>query len=107
MRIICVNRREYPGTTPYSDKEVETIISGGDEAKYDLLEQLGVEFYMVINRIIEVCDIPEDGGITVAGWSMGSTLVLSIISSIDIIDATLRNKLQAYITGFILWGKYI
>jgi len=118
MRIICINRREYPGTTPFSDEENRIIISGSEEERYTLLQEQGIGLAQFVCGVIKQCSIPapstakqdtgieetKKGGITVAGWSLGNIYMLSMVACVDVVEGEAQKKLQEYVTGFFMWG---
>jgi len=120
MRLICINRREYPGTTPFSDDEKRVIVSGSDEERYTFFQKQGISLAKFVCRLIDQCAIPaptlskervgskeiKKGGITVGAWSLGNVYMISIVACIDVVDKEVRNQLQVYVTGFLLWGAW-
>jgi len=122
MRIISINRRGYPGTTPFSDKENKIIASGNEEERYGIFREQGISLAKFVCGVIEQCSIPapshakggpaggkgiKKGGITVGAWSLGNVYMLSMVACISVVDEEIRNQLQAYVSGFLLWGTCI
>ena len=86
VHIVLPNRRDYPGSTPFSPDEVARLSSlanatpGSPEAVAGTQNEMkararGVYDYLV--GLIETEHIPraqgKAGGIIVAGWSLGAT----------------------------------
>ncbi|KAI0354370.1 hypothetical protein OH77DRAFT_1405139 [Trametes cingulata] len=111
-RIILVNRRDYPGTRPYSEEEraLLPVLSpeGGAadaaemaEAKEKLLTFMkgrAREVYDLLVELVTNEDLPpaqpeeNKGGIVVAGWSFGSawmTALLAHVASFGVNDVDL------------------
>ncbi|KAF9556336.1 alpha/beta-hydrolase [Agrocybe pediades] len=103
MRVICINRRHYPGTTPFSQHELDIIASGSNDDRAKLLVQQGIDMAMLIDALIAQCGIPLNGGVTLAGWSLGATFVLAMLAACDELQADVRVSLKRYLTGVVMW----
>ncbi|KAI0317833.1 alpha/beta-hydrolase [Amylostereum chailletii] len=88
-RIITVNRRDYPGSGPYSDEErlmLTTALESTPEAAETMREYMkarGREVYDLLRGLIVDENLPLDGGIIIAGWSYGSSWMLALLASIS------------------------
>ncbi|KAJ7695863.1 hypothetical protein B0H14DRAFT_3041450 [Mycena olivaceomarginata] len=51
LRIISVNRREYPGSSPYSTEDLTTFAEGNDAERASLLEQQGRDLAMFLDGL--------------------------------------------------------
>ncbi|KAJ7907044.1 Alpha/Beta hydrolase protein [Mycena leptocephala] len=101
LRIICVNRREYPGSSPYSTKDL-AIFAGGNEAeRANLLEQQGRDLALFLDGIIDTLSIPKAGGIALIGWSMGTLFLLSLISC-ETLPADTKARLSSLVHTVVL-----
>ncbi|KAJ7916277.1 hypothetical protein B0H13DRAFT_2323552 [Mycena leptocephala] len=80
LRIISVNRREYPGSSPYSPEELAAFMEGTDSVRASLLEQQGRDLAMFLDGLIKELCIPQTGGVALIGWSMGTLFLLALIS---------------------------
>ncbi|KAF4612537.1 hypothetical protein D9613_012770 [Agrocybe pediades] len=107
MRIVCVNRRGYPGTSPYTEAQKKAIVSGTDDERSNVLQQLGTELALFIDALIRECSISSNGGITVAGWSMGAMFVFALMTSTEFVGKAVGHNLRTYLKGFILWDPPI
>ncbi|KAF8156261.1 hypothetical protein K438DRAFT_1986851 [Mycena galopus ATCC 62051] len=67
LRIISVNRREYPGSSPYSAEELTVFVEGSDTERASLLEQQGRDLAMFLDGLIAELSIPETGRIALIG----------------------------------------
>lgn len=101
-----MNRRHYPGTTPFTPSELHIFKSGTNPEKSKLLEQQGIELAGLIHALIKKCKLPQSGGITLAGWSLGTSYMLSIAAAINHLEPDVKTNLQKYVKGFILWGTW-
>ncbi|KAG6829248.1 hypothetical protein H0H87_012099 [Tephrocybe sp. NHM501043] len=109
-RFIAVNRRHYPGSTPFSDEELALVLKGGDSAKKDSAHHArGLEIATFIDNFItnnKVHPISEDGksgGIVLLGWSFGCALALAAVSSAQALPADARSRLGAHIRSVIAY----
>jgi len=103
LRVICLNRREYPGTTPFSPAELKIFASGTEEERTKLIEQQGIDLASFVDALIKQCSLPKDGGITIAAWSMGNIFLLSLLSSVNLLPTDIKKNLQDYVKNVILW----
>ncbi|KAF8974274.1 Alpha/Beta hydrolase protein [Flammula alnicola] len=103
LRLICVSRREYEGSTPYSAEELKVINHGSDEERAKLLQDQGVLLALFVDSLIQKLSLPQAGGVAVAGWSMGNIFSLAFLASIDVLPEETKERLKAYMRAFILW----
>ncbi|KAJ7075380.1 hypothetical protein B0H15DRAFT_956538 [Mycena belliarum] len=107
-RIICINRREYEGSTIYSPPERAVFKdknqgSATDAQRLALLETEGLHLAYCISNIIEQCALPAD--VALVGWSLGNTFTRAAMVSItsDLLEEDRKKILGAHVTLFILW----
>ena len=78
LRIICLSRREYEGSTPYSTDELMAIHHGSDAERADFLHNQGILIALFIDGLIQSLSLPKKGGVTVAGWSLGNMFTIAM-----------------------------
>lgn len=105
LRLICVNRRLYPGSTPYTPEEAAQIASPDPSG---VLAAQGVLLALFIARLPAALRLPRPqhgraGGIALAGWSLGTLFVQLVLSALDAVDEATRTILRAYVQRVILW----
>lgn len=94
-RIILVNRRGYPETTPFTAQELQEFSDAatpeGEAVLRQVLKDRARDIYELLEVLIKEDHIPQKGGIAVGGWSFGtqfSTALLaygpSFVSDIDV-----------------------
>ena len=112
-RILLANRRDYPGTTPYSIEERAEVYAAAVEGKNDpeaaqkrlvpWMKERGREVYDLLVHIVAQHQIPpigsggNSGGIVVGGWSFGTTLMTALLANLDsfpVGDIDLRKYLR-------------
>ncbi|KAI0700839.1 hypothetical protein C8T65DRAFT_789832 [Cerioporus squamosus] len=125
-RLILVNRRDYPGSIPYTTEELVMLPASDSPAdEEDLSIRLNLLSYMRA-RAREVYDFLEElvrrdqvppanpeentGGIVIAGWSFGSVwmeALLAFASSFPITDIELSKyvrRVVCYDFSYVLLG---
>ncbi|KAF7302894.1 AB hydrolase-1 domain-containing protein [Mycena kentingensis (nom. inval.)] len=95
LRTIFVNRRDYRGSTPYSDEEMEDLNTGKEGA----YEGVGLEVAQILEQLVDV----GAQRMLVMAWSSGSTLLVSFLGNPDAIPSALNAKLQPRIEGFVIY----
>lgn len=107
LRTVIPNRRGYPGSTPYTDGELEDI----SERPEVFMERIGREVGEFLVHFIEEEDIPEatsdykHGGIAVMGWSMGSTSAMVLFSDAKLVSPESYARLERYVKDLVLYGE--
>ncbi|KAJ7174608.1 Alpha/Beta hydrolase protein [Mycena filopes] len=97
LRIICVNRREYPGSSPFTPAELTVFASGSDAERAAILAEQGHDLALFTAALIAELNLPEGGGVALVGWSMGTIFLLSLVACIN----TLPADTKALLTGFV------
>ena len=112
-RIFLANRRDYPGTVPYSIEERAEVFTAAVESSTDAeaaqkrlvpwMKERGREVYDLLAHIVAQHGIPpigsggKSGGIIVGGWSFGTTLMTALLANLDFFpvgDVDLRKYLR-------------
>ncbi len=74
LRLVILNRRDYAGSTKYTDEELAELREG----KTEFLQRLGSESAYFLAWFIKTNDIPKigadgkSGGLATIGWSLGT-----------------------------------
>jgi len=102
LRIISVNRREYPGSSPYSAEELTVFVEGTDAERTSLLEQQGRDLAMFLDGLIKELSISQTGGIALIGWSMGTIFLLALIAAIETLPAATQERLTTFVHTAIM-----
>ncbi|KAJ7824851.1 Alpha/Beta hydrolase protein [Mycena leptocephala] len=102
LRIISVNRREYPGSSPYSAQELAAFAEGTDAERASLLKQQGRDLAMFLDGLLSELSIPQTGGIALIGWSMGTLFVLALIASIDTLPTATQERLSSFVHTVVM-----
>ncbi|KAJ4000245.1 hypothetical protein F5050DRAFT_638583 [Lentinula boryana] len=79
-RMVTVNRREYPNSTPYTQSELDIFARGSDEERLQLLLNEGKYLNLLLDGLIQLLALPPN--IVIVGWSLGSIFTLSMLKTI-------------------------
>lgn len=105
-----MNRRDYPGSSPYSEGELSRLRTGDAKAHIDFARNRAGEFATFIRHYVEQNQIPqatEDqsaGGIVLLGWSAGNNFIIPILAHADSIDSETRLKIEPYLRSIAIFG---
>lgn len=102
--MICVSRREYEGSSPYSDEELRVINRGSHDERAKFLQEQGILLALFVDGIIQTLSLPKAGGVTVIGWSLGNAFTLALRACIGDLPVDTRGRLKSYARSFVLWG---
>ncbi|KAI3621595.1 hypothetical protein WG66_009189 [Moniliophthora roreri] len=102
LRAVAVNRLGYPGSTLYSQLDLEDLQNGKKES----LDRIALVLAAFIKRFIEkekISKISEGGGMIIMSWSMGSATALSLFSDPSPLDSETYSLLNEHLKHFILY----
>ncbi|KAJ7174381.1 Alpha/Beta hydrolase protein [Mycena filopes] len=100
VRIICLNRREYPGSTPHTAEELKVYASGSEEERTTLLRAEGVNLALCVDEIIQQFKLSS---VVLVAWSLGNTFVVAVMASIKSLPAQSQVRLRTSVKTIILW----
>jgi hypothetical protein len=101
-----LNRREYSGSSKYTDAEIDDLVSG----RKSFFEQLALEVTHFLLWFIQTYNIPrishngKSGGLAIMGWSMGSITTLTVLGQPEVIPKASYRTLEHYLKEMILFG---
>ncbi|GBE81682.1 hypothetical protein SCP_0400530 [Sparassis crispa] len=110
LRLVLVNLRDYPGSTPFSPAELRAI----RENPSDAIQARGFELAAFLSWFVEREKIPpisessdalhvRIGGLAVLGWSAGNYQTLSILAHAEKLPEVTRTLLNAYLRCVIFY----
>ncbi|GJJ16022.1 hypothetical protein Clacol_010301 [Clathrus columnatus] len=106
IRFVAINRRNYPGSTPFTASELEVLTQGSEEEKTAWLDARGHEIANFIVRFIEKENIPpvtgKTGGVILLGWSVGVGEANATIAAADSLPTPVRSIFTKYLRSLIL-----
>nr|GAT56755.1 predicted protein [Mycena chlorophos] len=107
FRIIAINRRGYPSSTPYSSAEAERILTGGEEARAAYLAETGRDLALLLDGLITELSIPSD--IMLLGWSHGNVSLLALVDTIrgPSLPGATKDRLRQRVKDVVLFQANI
>ena len=112
-RLILINRRGYPGSTPLSAEQLSDLgrcisDTSSESLNYvkDFCQERGREVYDFLTDL--VCSdesITPEGGLSVAGWSFGSIFTMALLANAPEFAVARNFDLQPYIHSVINYGE--
>ncbi|KAJ7166043.1 hypothetical protein C8R46DRAFT_1275588 [Mycena filopes] len=102
LRIICVNRREYPGSSPFTPAELTVFAGGSDAERAAILAAQGRDLALFTAALISELNLPKGGGVALVGWSMGTIFLLSLVACINTLPADTKKQLTGFVRSVIL-----
>ncbi len=123
-RLLLVNRRDYPGSIPYTEEELEVLPASASTADGDHLSAIRLnllsymrararEVYDFLEELVHHDQVPpanpkeNTGGIVIAGWSFGSVWMLAVLafaSSFPTTDVYLSKYVRRVVCYGELWS---
>ncbi len=111
LRIVLLNRREYPGSKLLSEDEVGQFDSPDDrkhEEFFGARAQELTEFlatFAVKENLPKACADRAAGGVAVMGWSAGNAYSMCLLSHASAIKDTSRAQLEPFLRSVVIFGK--
>ncbi|KDR72506.1 hypothetical protein GALMADRAFT_252616 [Galerina marginata CBS 339.88] len=105
LRAVIWNRRDYPGSTKYTDAELQDY----NEGRKVFLDRLSVQLADFLKQFIGKESVPKinadrkSGGFALMGWSMGSATAMPLFSDPNLISGGLYTILESYVKDLILY----
>ncbi|KAG6864538.1 hypothetical protein C0991_008885 [Blastosporella zonata] len=106
LRTVIWNRRDYPGSTQYTDAEIDDLNNG----RKIFLDRLAIQVADFLKQYIEKESIPKisadrkAGGFAIMGWSMGSATAMPLFSEPSLLAPELYALLEQYVKDLVLDG---
>ncbi|OSC99304.1 hypothetical protein PYCCODRAFT_1446899 [Trametes coccinea BRFM310] len=114
-RLLLVNRRDYPGSEPYTPEEkahlarIASAPEGNPKTKEEakaVMRDRGRELYDFLVDYVQREDVPpangNEGGIIVVGWSLGSVWISALLAIVSQIPEG-SVQLSKYVRRTILY----
>ena len=118
VRIVLPNRRDYPGSTPFSPDEVARLAElanapagtpGAAEGTQAEMKARARELYDYLVDLVQTQNIPraqgKTGGIVVAGWSIGATWITALLAHVAEFPVG-DVRLGEYVRRLVLYGAW-
>lgn len=114
VRLVLVNRRDYPGSTPLSDTELAELGSADLETRARALAQQGLDIGLFLAWLVREENIPpvaidrdgkKQGGIALVAWSLAHTPLAGFLAHADALPADALRTLDPCLRSYCIFGK--
>ncbi|EKM50157.1 uncharacterized protein PHACADRAFT_264726 [Phanerochaete carnosa HHB-10118-sp] len=110
LRLVRVNLRDYPGSTKFSEEELDVIKSGEPEKQAGAMKAQGQQLAAFLRHFATTYDIPPTaqadgklvGGMALLTWSMSNNLATSLLAHAASLSAETREVLSNYLRTILL-----
>ncbi|PSR71718.1 hypothetical protein PHLCEN_2v12422 [Hermanssonia centrifuga] len=111
LRIVTVNQRDYPGSTPYTPSELDLLASPNVEDQELALRAQAQEIAAFLVHLTKSTDIQpvretngrRIGGLVLLGWSLGNFIPLSLFGNAEHLDVETRTLLEIYLRSLVVF----
>lgn len=113
LRLVIVNRRDYPGSSLYEGEELDIIKADNITGNDGFGRRQAGELARFIKTFIEKEDVPKpssdgkDGGVVLLSWSSGNGYTLPLLAYPDAIPEGTREVIAPYLRLHIIFGASI
>lgn len=115
VRLVALNRRDYPETTPYSSEELAALSSNDIAVRENALRETGLQFGAFLAWFISTHGTPpvtespsgdREGGIAFVAWSLGHTSAAPLIACPDLLPENQRSLLETHLRAYCTLGQF-
>ncbi|KAJ6579492.1 hypothetical protein DFH09DRAFT_1445551 [Mycena vulgaris] len=105
LRVILWNRRDYRGSTKYTNEELEDLREG----RKVFQDRLAIQTASFLAHFIKHENTPKltadrrSGGFILMGWSFGNATTLALLSDPAVIPDALYKTVEPYLMSFVLY----
>ncbi|KAJ7058715.1 hypothetical protein C8F01DRAFT_281316 [Mycena amicta] len=105
LRTILCNRRDYRGSTPYTDAELAELYAGKQVFQDRLAMQLTwvMEHFVRLDEVRPVNSDRTMGGIILMGWSSGNNTTLAVLGNPAVIPGEVYRTIEPYWRSLVLY----
>jgi pimeloyl-ACP methyl ester carboxylesterase len=110
VRVIALHRRDYGGSTPFTEAEVAPIEQTTPEpAAIDaFMTARAIELANFVQHVIEskaaVAPCDGKGGIALLGWSLGNLYGLDFLLRVRGLSDHLQASMKIFVRSFLIFG---
>ena len=115
VRLVLINRRDYPGSTPLSDAELAQLGSPHLPTRAKALAQQGIDIGLFLAWLVREEKIPamsvnwrgkRQGGIVLVAWSLAHTPLAGFLASADMLPADALRTLEPCLRAYCIFGEH-
>ncbi|KAF7300947.1 AB hydrolase-1 domain-containing protein [Mycena indigotica] len=103
LRVVCINRREYGGSSLYREDELAVFTTGSEQERVELVAAQGRDLALCVDGIVQTLSLPKAGGVALCGWSLGVSFLCSLLASIDALPEPTRERLSEWVHTAIIF----
>ncbi|KAK0499101.1 Alpha/Beta hydrolase protein [Armillaria luteobubalina] len=111
VRFVAIQRRPFPGSTPFTAEELNVVLTGGSsEADRDAqITARGHEIASFVDAFIQKFKLPalsddgKTGGVALLGWSVGGAFPLAAVASSGTLPADVQARFSSYLRSLIVY----
>ena len=109
IRLVALNRRDYPGSSPLSSDELIRLDSSDVLIRTAALRTLGGEIGAFLAWFVRTHDLPpvvthvdgrRTGGIVLVAWSLAHTVTCSLLACPGALSETTRSALRTHLRTY-------
>ncbi|KAI0066920.1 hypothetical protein BV25DRAFT_1835280 [Artomyces pyxidatus] len=105
LRIVLLNRRDYPGSTPLTDADLAELTAAPEK----FMRARAIEIAEFLAWFVRTHSIPRIsskggkrvGGLAVVGWSSANAFMMGLFGNIDSIPQATRDTLDPYLRTYV------
>jgi pimeloyl-ACP methyl ester carboxylesterase len=111
VRFVAIQRRPFPGSTPFTAEELNVVLTGGSsEADRDAqIAARGHEIASFVDAFIQKFKLPplsddgKIGGVALLGWSVGGAFPVAAVASSGTLPTDVQARLSSYVRSLIVY----
>ena len=108
LRLVCLNRREYPDSKPFTEEELRQFDSLDERQHDEFFDDRAQELTEFLADFAEKENLPkacaDRGGIAVMGWSAGNLYTLCLLSQASAVKDATRERLEPFLRSMVIFG---
>jgi hypothetical protein len=111
VRLIAVQRRDYPGSTPLQDAELAPLASGDPASVLRFFLARSIELAAFVQHVVNlgIPPLKNDGrncvgGIALTGWSLGNLYGLSLLDHVEELPKPLAEVIKTHVKTYVAYG---
>lgn len=111
IRLVLVNRREYPGSSLFTDEDLNKLKNKDDAVHIEFARERAEEIATFINvfkdqeGIAEASPDGRSGGVSLMGWSSGALHTIALLGYADLLSEGLKKSIEPYLRSYIVFGE--
>ena len=109
IRAISLARRDYRGSTPFSETELDQLRGSNAIVHRAFLRERGLEVARFLITMIDTLNLPplDDegrGGLSLMAWSFGNITMFAFAHFFSTYPQTVQDHLKTYLKSFVAYG---